>query len=144
MRSSQFAFTVFIDTCLAADITFYNQRAGKVYDHKTAVLRIKMMYDNMSWPLWDRGSTGHPRKTCTDAPLQVDQQWPQRCSDFNKCHKTGSHEWEGNRSTRKQPLNKLKSSKPSNQRNLVGPVIKGSRQINLLALSSPTKDRGSV
>lgn len=44
---------------------------------------------NKHWPQQGRGSTGHPRKTCTDAPPREDQRWPQRCSDFDRWQARG-------------------------------------------------------
>lgn len=46
--------------------------------------KVRYECENNCWPQLGRGSTGHPRKICTDAPLRVDRQWPQRCSDFDK------------------------------------------------------------
>ena len=55
--------------------------------------------ENNCPPQLDRGSTAHPHKTCTDAPLQVDQRLPQRCSDWQKKKRAFGKQFSSNRTS---------------------------------------------
>lgn len=93
-------------------------------------------------PQLGRESTARLRKTCTGVRLQVAPQWSQKCFDFdNNNNKNDSRQSRDNVNTySKRPL----PASPANQGNLIGPVVKGSRQVDLFAVTFPAKDGWSV